>query len=68
MLKREGLIPVLLGTIVSLSALPFLNSGSGRKKSSNSLTSLILGFGLAHIVLGTIDLFEHDSEDDHDNW
>ncbi|MFC0189745.1 asparagine synthase [Fictibacillus aquaticus] len=66
MLKREGLIPVVLGAVVSLSALPFL--GMGRKKSSSSLTSLILGFGLAHIVLGTIDLFEHSMDDETDNW
>ncbi|ETT72416.1 asparagine synthase [Paenibacillus sp. FSL R7-0204] len=50
---REGMIPAVLGTVVTASSAAFL--GSRYKIAATG----ILGFGLAHIVLGTIDLFEH---------
>lgn len=53
---REGLIPAILGTVVSASAASFL--GSKYKLAATGL----LGFGLAHIVLGAIDLVEHRYE------
>lgn len=49
---REGLVPAVLGTVVTATGLalrpvaPFLSWG-------------VAGFGLAHIVLGAIDLVEH---------
>ncbi|MCQ6558221.1 asparagine synthase [Paenibacillus mendelii] len=50
---REGLIPAVLGTVVSASGATLL-------KSKYKLVGTgVLGFGLAHIVLGTIDLIEH---------
>ncbi|MNM99015.1 hypothetical protein D3C81_1115640 [compost metagenome] len=50
---REGLIPTVLGAVVSASAASLL--GSKYKLAATG----VLGFGLAHIVLGTIDLIEH---------
>ncbi|MNO38554.1 hypothetical protein D3C76_286570 [compost metagenome] len=50
---REGMIPTILGTVVTASSAAFL--GSRYKMAATG----ILGFGLAHIVLGAIDLFEH---------
>jgi len=55
MLPREGLIPTILGTAVTAAGLALSNrnpvAGWG-----------IAGFGLAHIVLGAIDLLEHPAE------
>ncbi|KGE18665.1 hypothetical protein [Paenibacillus wynnii] len=51
---REGLIPTVLGTVVCASSAAFL--GSRRYKMA---ATGVLGFGLAHVVLGAIDLFEH---------
>lgn len=50
---REGLIPAVLGTVVTASAASLL--GSKYKLAATG----VLGFGLAHIVLGAIDLIEH---------
>ncbi|MFB5677511.1 asparagine synthase [Paenibacillus terreus] len=50
---REGLVPAVLGTVVTASGAALL--GSRYKLAASG----ILGFGLAHLVLGTIDLFEH---------
>ncbi|UKS30924.1 asparagine synthase [Paenibacillus sp. HWE-109] len=50
---REGLIPTVLGTVVSASGATLLNS-------KYKLVGIgVLGFGLAHVVLGAIDLVEH---------
>ncbi|MEK4296845.1 asparagine synthase [Paenibacillus sp. FSL R5-0914] len=50
---REGLIPAVLGTVVTASSAAFL--GGKYKMAATG----VLGFGLAHVVLGAIDLFEH---------
>ncbi|WP_068502316.1 asparagine synthase [Paenibacillus kribbensis] len=47
---REGMIPAVLGTVVSASGAALLSS---RYKLA---ATGILGFGLAHVVLGAIDL------------
>jgi hypothetical protein len=52
-IKREGMIPTILGTIVSASAATLLRSRY--KKTATG----VLGFGLAHVILGVIDLFGH---------
>lgn len=50
---REGLIPTVLGAVVSAGGATLL-------KSKYKLVGTgVLGFGLAHIVLGAIDLVEH---------
>lgn len=52
---REGLIPTTLGTVVT---------GAGavlsRRRVVPKVAAGILGFGLAHIVLGSIDLVQHN--------
>jgi hypothetical protein len=49
---REGLIPTVLGSAVTVGGLAL--------RSVNPLIGWgVTGFGLAHIVLGTIDLVEH---------
>ena len=49
---REGVIPTALGGTVTLGGISL--------RSVNPLLGWgITGFGLAHIVLGTIDLVEH---------
>ncbi|MBD2871413.1 asparagine synthase [Paenibacillus arenilitoris] len=50
---REGLIPAVLGTVVTASGATLL-----RSKYKLAATG-ILGFGLAHVILGAIDLVEH---------
>ena len=51
---REGLIPTALGTAVTTTG--YLLK---QKKGSNKMVAnTIFGFGLAHIVLGSIDLVQ----------
>lgn len=49
---REGLVPTVLGTAVA-------TTGLALKKANPALGWGIAGFGLAHIILGAIDLVEH---------
>ena len=51
---REGIIPAALGTVVTLVGTTLVT-----KKITPKIASGILGFGLAHVVLGSIDLVEH---------
>ncbi|WP_425446408.1 asparagine synthase [Dethiothermospora halolimnae] len=53
---REGLIPTVLGTAVTTSGLAM------KKAIPSSLAWGLVGFGLAHIVLGSIDLVEHRND------
>ncbi|MCY6369780.1 asparagine synthase [Clostridium ganghwense] len=52
---REGMIPTVLGTVVT---------GAGtaltRTKVNSKIAAGIVGFGLAHVVLGSIDLVQHN--------
>lgn len=52
---REGLVPAVLGSAVSAA------SGASLLKSRKNklIAAGVLGFGLAHVVLGVIDLVEH---------
>lgn len=52
---REGLIPAVLGTAVTSAGVALRNN----KNITPLLTGSIIGFGLAHVVLGAIDLVEH---------
>jgi hypothetical protein len=52
MKTREGLIPTVLGTVVTAG-------GIALRAAAPALGWGVAGFGLAHIVLGTIDLIEH---------
>ena len=52
---REGLIPTVLGTVVTATGLAL-------KPVAPRISQTVVGFGLAHIVLGAIDLVEHRSQ------
>lgn len=52
---REGLIPTVLGTAVTTAGVVLK-----RKEVAPMIASGIVGFGLAHVVLGTIDLVSHN--------
>jgi formate/nitrite transporter FocA (FNT family) len=52
---REGLIPTVLGTAVTATGYALKQKRGSNKMMANT----IFGFGLAHIVLGSIDLIEH---------
>ncbi|MCC5912177.1 MAG: asparagine synthase [Clostridiaceae bacterium] len=54
---QEGLIPTALGTAVTATGALM------KSRKVNSMVSAgVIGFGLAHVVLGTIDLIEHRNE------
>ncbi|MCR1899868.1 asparagine synthase [Irregularibacter muris] len=60
---REGLIPTALGTVVTGAALASRMSDMKKKGFKNEdMSSMVatglLGFGLAHVVLGSIDLIQ----------
>ena len=52
---REGLVPTVLGTAVTATGLAL-------RGSNPTLGWGIAGFGLAHVLLGAIDLVEHDHD------
>ena len=52
---REGLIPTALGTAVTATGYALKQKRGSNKMIANT----IFGFGLAHIVLGAIDLVDH---------
>ena len=52
---REGLIPTVLGSTVTIAGYALKQSRGTNKMVANTL----FGFGLAHVVLGAIDLVEH---------
>jgi hypothetical protein len=52
---REGLIPTALGTAVTAAGYVMKQNQGSNKMVANT----IFGFGLAHVVLGVIDLVEH---------
>ena len=56
---REGLIPTLLGTIVTATGATFSRNDMKKKNVVPMIEAGVIGFGLAHIVLGAIDLVEH---------
>jgi len=49
---REGMIPAVLGSAVTIGGIALRNINP-------ALGWGVAGFGLAHIVLGAIDLVEH---------
>ncbi len=51
---REGLIPTALGIVVTTTGFVL------RRTLPGYLAWTIIGFGLAHIVLGTIDLAQDE--------
>ncbi|KAB3535338.1 asparagine synthase [Alkaliphilus pronyensis] len=59
---REGMIPTILGTGVTATGVALKGMSMKNRQDNNDLMPMIaagiIGFGLAHIVLGTIDLVE----------
>lgn len=51
-IMREGLVPALLGTAVTAT-------GFALRSRNPAVGWGTIGFGLAHVVLGSIDLVEH---------
>jgi hypothetical protein len=58
---REGLIPTVLGTAVT-------TAGYALRNVNPLVGYAVLGFGLAHVVLGAIDLVEHRDSELVDLW
>jgi formate/nitrite transporter FocA (FNT family) len=52
---REGLIPTALGSAVTATGYVLKQKRGTNKMVANT----VFGFGLAHVVLGVIDLVEH---------
>jgi hypothetical protein len=52
---REGLIPTALGSAVTAAGFAMKQN----RRSNKMIANTIFGFGLAHVVLGVIDLVEH---------
>lgn len=60
---REGLIPTVLGTAVTATGLAMRGydmkkHGMDKRDTTVAIGAGVLGFGLAHVVLGSIDLFQ----------
>lgn len=65
-MAREGMIPTALGTAVTaagiaMRAVDMRKNGMKKADYMPLLGAGVLGFGLAHLVLGGIDLWEHRS-------
>ncbi|MGH4140188.1 asparagine synthase [Clostridium sp.] len=56
---REGLIPTMLGAVVTATGATLSRSNMKKKNMLPMIEAGVIGFGLAHIVLGSIDLVEH---------
>lgn len=60
---REGLIPVILGTAVTATGVALRGTdmkkhGMTKRDTRVAIGSGLLGLGLAHIILGSIDLVQ----------
>jgi energy-converting hydrogenase Eha subunit C len=56
---REGLIPTMLGTVVTAAGATLSRNNMQKRNMLPMIEAGVIGFGLAHIVLGAIDLVEH---------
>jgi len=60
---RQGIIPVALGTVVTatgatLRCLDMKKHGMTKRDTKVALGAGLVGLGLAHIILGSIDLIK----------
>ncbi len=60
---REGLIPTILGSAVTATGLAMRGvdmkkRGMSKRDTTVAIGAGIIGFGLAHVVLGSIDLVQ----------
>ncbi|NLI92044.1 MAG: asparagine synthase [Peptococcaceae bacterium] len=65
-MAREGIIPTALGSAVTAAGVAMRiwdmkNNGMSKRDIMPMIGAGVIGFGLAHIVLGGIDLAEHRS-------
>jgi len=51
---REGIIPTALGSAVTATGYILK-----QKQNNQMIADTVVGFGMAHIVLGVIDLVQH---------
>lgn len=61
---REGLIPVMLGTAVTATGIAMRGVDMKRRGMTKTDTKVaigagLVGLGLAHIILGSVDLYQH---------
>lgn len=54
---KEGIIPTALGTVVTGAGTTLV-----KKRISPLISAGIVGFGLAHIALGSIDLVKNNNK------
>lgn len=60
---REGLIPVMLGTAVTatgvaMRSMDMKKNGMTKRDTKVAIGAGLVGLGLAHVVLGAIDLIQ----------
>ncbi|AMA72443.1 MULTISPECIES: hypothetical protein [Aneurinibacillus] len=63
---RKGIIPIALGTAVTLTGLSMMNRRHTDIQPNNSYAWGLAGFGLAHIVLGAIDAARDNQDEGKD--
>lgn len=54
---KEGMIPTVLGTAVTATG-----AVMKRKHMAPMIAAGIVGFGLAHVVLGAVDMVQHRND------
>lgn len=64
MMVREGLIPIIAGTAVTFTGAVMRGAdmqkhGMKKKDITPLVGAGLVGFGLAHVVLGTIDMVQN---------
>ena len=62
---KEGLIPTVVGSVVTAGALTLRardmkRHNMDRREIRPMIETAVIGFGLAHVVLGAIDLISND--------
>lgn len=62
---KDGVIPTVVGTVVTAGAAALrAKDMKSMKMNKRNIVPMaetaLLGFGLAHVVLGAIDLIQHD--------
>ncbi|ERI10505.1 hypothetical protein HMPREF0083_01411 [Aneurinibacillus aneurinilyticus ATCC 12856] len=65
-LMRKGIIPIALGTAVTLTGVSMLNRRHTDNRVDNPYAWGLAGFGLAHIVLGAIDTVRDNRHNEDD--
>lgn len=56
---KEGIIPTVLGTVVTATGIALKNTNTNLPES---YTNGIIGFGLAHITLGSVEMISQNMQ------